>query len=130
MALATANEVAELALRQLGVIAAGEAMSADAARDTVTAFNRLLAELDREGYPLGFTADTVPEWAQMPLAQMLMFEVSLEYGLTPVRQQWWEARARLRRHVFPDDRPAFDDFDEDGTIEDGEAEAAKRSLQY
>lgn len=98
----TANDVSDRALELLTLKPVGqEADAADAsiARDSYTS---LLAELsDIEGMAFEWTADETPEWAFMPLAQMLAARIAPIYAM---QIDGSAARRRLYALVFRDDR--------------------------
>lgn len=131
MATMAAREIVELTLRRLRVLSAGETASGDDYRDAEIMLAAMFSELvDKEGWPITFALDAVPEWAQLPLAQMLAFEIAPEYGIAVPRTQWWEGRTRIRRHLFPSDLPLRGDIDEDGTVSESEADLADRSVFF
>lgn len=98
----TAAEVADRALEVIGVKPVGQSAAAEdatVARETYTA---LLSELsERDGMAFEWAEDETPEWAFMPLAELVAARIGPIYGvqrdgLAPLRV--------LRRHVFQDDR--------------------------
>ena len=98
----TAAEVAQVALRILGVAPVGEAPSAEDAAVTKEHFTALLEELsDREDMDFPWTEDNVPEWAWPHLAVMLASRVAPYYGRGVDASGAYRA---LRRSVFDDDR--------------------------
>lgn len=116
----TANDICEKALRDLGVLAEGEEMSAAAYQDALAHLNSLFEELtgatNGEAFPFTWALSATPEWAFIPLSQMLSVELAPSYGRPVPRNQWFWGMQRLRRHAFPDDRGARADLDEDGTV--------------
>lgn len=117
----TANDICKKALLDLGVLAEGEAMPAAMYQDALQTLESLFSELtDKEEFPFTWALSVTPDWAFIPLAQMLSVELAPSYGRPVPRNQWFWGMQRLRRHAFPDDRGLRADLDEDGTVDTDE----------
>lgn len=79
MATMTAAEIRDLVLEHIGVKAAGQAVSAEDASLTEKAITAVVSSLKRDGLAT-FPETAVPEWAQLPLRDIVAFEVSPSFG--------------------------------------------------
>lgn len=88
--MATANDVITRALRMIGVLAAGEAASAEDAADALGALNDMLRDWEADGVSLGFAplssvggALGVPDDALRAIKFNLAVELAPEYSTEP-----------------------------------------------
>ena len=87
--MATANDVITGALRLIGAVAAGEAVTAEEAADGLTALNSMMHGLAHEGVDLSHTDLTLAGTVALPdthieaLKYLLAIRVAPEYTLTP-----------------------------------------------
>lgn len=109
----TANEIAQLALKDLGVLGLGQEMAADDFTYVNQKLDLLYAELTQPPRSLPITWDTteVPDSIATALAQTLAVDIGRPYGKPFVRQQREEAMSRLLGLIVPDDRTGRDPDD-------------------
>lgn len=108
----TANEVATLALRMLGVTPWAQAADAEEAAIATETYSAMLAELSEvEGFAWEFTADTTPDDHVQLLAGVLCGRLD---WMRAADRQPVDARGymrRLRALALPDDRTGPVDAD-------------------
>lgn len=126
----TKRNVISQALSELSVKQIGQEAEAEYYSDAVPVLDGLFAELGRQGFGFTWGLDETPEWALIPLAQLLARDLAGRYNVPYPQDRWFKAMPRLRAHAFPDDRADWRDTDKDGTVSDDEASAAKRALYY
>ncbi|CAO3372888.1 hypothetical protein [Azospirillum argentinense] len=107
--MATANDIITGALRLLTVIASGEAVPADQAKDGLTALNQMIAGLKMDGIDLGLSTLTqaavvaVLDEEVKALRYLLAVDLAPEFGMAPpliVAQQAETGRITLQaRHA-------------------------------
>jgi len=125
----TADEVIAQAHRYIQVLSVDEDPSTDQVAFGTTTLEGLLGEAEtRHGVTLGWTSATVPDGVFLSLSRLLASEIAGHYGVAgePLSRAW----GRFRAAVNADDRADWRDLDEDGTVEDAEADAALRSEYY
>lgn len=103
MATMTAAEMADRVLENLGIKAAGESASAEDATLAIEAVTSVRAELVRDGIAQ-WAADVIPEWAQLPVRDLVSFELRNAFGLAGERRAAIEsaygpALAKLQRQT-------------------------------
>lgn len=127
----TRLEVITEALRRIGVVAEDEPASASQEAATGRVLDSLFAQLQEPPHSMAFTwtLATVPDAAFLPLSWLLSVAVAAQNGV-PAPEPWAAALMRLRAYHFPNDLPLHGDIDDDGTVTDAEAEAAKRAAYY
>lgn len=88
--MSTSDQMVSNALRLLGVKSAETALSATELSDGMTSLNRMGAQLDAEGFELGFTTlttgsdpVTVPAYAEDYFTNQLAARLAPEYGVEP-----------------------------------------------
>lgn len=125
----TRLEVIAQAHRELGVLATDETPTADQIGYAGSVLDSLFAELKTvHGMPFTWTLEEVPDEAFLPLSLCLAAEIQGHYSLGLVRRSY--AIGRLRAYAHPDDRGLLADYDEDGTVDDDEADARAREAYY
>lgn len=125
----TRLEVIERAFRIIGVKAEDEGLTADQLANGGDVLDSLFAELGNEA-TISWTLDTTPSMSFQPLARYLAVELAPEYppAVPPTTRgmAWRRLMATIRR----DEREDFRDLDDDGTIDDAEADAGARAAYY
>lgn len=94
MATKTKSELAELVLTLLGVKAQGQSISADDDALVTSIIDSVIDELQPKGC-ICFDTSAVPEWAQMPLAKMIVYEAAPAFGRPQNYQAYKEGRSAL-----------------------------------
>lgn len=124
--MATKSDVITMAHRLLGLVATDEALTADQSAFGTDVYDSLNAELITSH---GVTVPaTIPAAMLVPMAKAVASEVASHYGIPgPSRAN---AIMRVRAYYLPDDRGNSKDLDDDGTVTDGEAEAAAYGQFY
>ena len=106
----TANDIARMALRELGVLGIDQDMAAGDFDHASEKLDLLFAELTDppRSLPINWTTDAVPDNVATALAQALAVDIGRPYGKLFVRQARDEAMSRLIGLVAPDDRTMRD----------------------
>ena len=119
----TSLDVTTATLRRIGVAAVDIPAEAEHTAIAKSHLEAMLIELStKEGFATLTDAEATPDYAFLPLVQMLAAEIGPQFGVDAPRQSWWEGMRRLRRHTFTDDRADPADIDNDGTITAAEAQ--------
>ena len=92
MATATRSDIITLAASNIGVKASGQNLSADDSDLIGKAFDSLLDDLRPTGAVI-FSEDSVPEWAQWHLVDMLSFMIGPAFGRPQPESRYNRARA-------------------------------------
>lgn len=125
--MATRADVINLAHRRLGVLSADEEASADQYEYADDVLTSLFAELGQD-VTISWDLDAVPDTSFQPLANLLAVDLAPHYAMqSEPRSRAW---MRFRATVLSDDREDLRDLDEDGTVEDAEAEAWARARYF
>jgi hypothetical protein len=82
------------------------------------------------GATIAWDVDTVPDGLFLPMAHAVAVEVNVDYPVRPPFDTRSRALMRLRAALFPDDRAARADLDDDGTVTADEAAADARGAFY
>jgi hypothetical protein len=125
----TAIEVVAQAHRYINVLSVDDAPSADMVTFGEAVLNGLLDEAaTAHGLTFTWTSATVPDGAWLPLSRLLASEIAGHYErpFEPSSRAW----TRFRAAVQADDRGDWRDLDEDGIVQDDEADAAARAAYY
>lgn len=126
----TAQAVLTRAFRRAGVADAEEDLQGHQYATGLDIMQGIIDELRTlHGASITWTADTVPDGVFLPLAYAVAVEIGPEYGQPP-RETRAQALLRLRAALFPDDRQTRADYDDDGTVDEGEAEADARGVYF
>lgn len=97
MATVTKAQICQDALRHLGVVDPGENPTADEQVLAERRFDSLMSELALDGLNAGIEDLAVPEWAQIPLMELVAHEISPSFGIASSPAIRLMALARLRR---------------------------------
>jgi hypothetical protein len=125
----TANEVVSQAHRYLGVLSVDETVSPDQETFGGAVLDGLLAEAQTaHGLTFAWTSAEVPDGVWLPLSRLLAAEIAGHYErpAEPVSRAWM----RFRAAVNADDRTDWRDLDEDGIVQEDEADVADRAAYY
>lgn len=122
--MATRQEVITRALRRLGVVAEDENPGPDANAQAGAVLDSIFAEVG-QSVTVTWTLATVPDYALVPLANLLAAELAGEYPTSEARMLAPRSVAwmRLMGLVRADNRTDPRDIDESGTVDDDEARA-------
>lgn len=124
----TRNEVITLALRRLGILASDRAASADQVDYCNDELTVAIAHL--EG-PHGLTIGSgdIADNIASGMSHLLAANVAPHYGVNPIKSEA-AAIGMIRAALLPDDRVDSRDLDDDGSVSEAEADAAKRAEFY
>lgn len=125
----TREQVIDLALKRLGVVAEDETASDAMAANVGDVLDTLFEEV-AASKTLTWDLTAVPNNAYNALANLLAVEVAPQYP--PVQAPYPRSVAwmRLMGIIRPDDREDGRDLDDDGTVDEDEADAGARALYY
>ena len=106
----TANDIARMALQEIGVLGVGQDMAADDFAHANEKLTLLMAELTESPrrLPITWTTAAVPDRVATALAQTLAEDIGRPYGRRFQRVKREEAMTRLLGLVTPDDRTTRD----------------------
>lgn len=125
----TRLDVVQQSLRHLGVLAADDPATADMVAYVGGVLDALFEECKTvHGMAFSWTLNATPEAAFLPLARLLAAEVAQHYDQPSEPRE--RALMRLRAYAFPDDRPLRADYDDSGTVTEGEQEASDRAAFF
>lgn len=124
----TRLDVIERAFRIINVKAEDEALTADQLANGGAVLDSLFAELNNEE-PITWTLETTPQVSFQPLSMLLAVEIAGEYT-QPKPTTRWLAWRRLMATIRSDNRLDPRDLNDDGIIDDAEADAGQRALYY
>lgn len=126
----TGTEIATEALRRINVVSSKETASTADLTYVEAAWDALFAEFgsDPHNFAVTWTVDTVPDYLFRPVAWLLGVQIAQHYQrpAEDERRAWM----RVRANIFPDDRPDWRDYDEDGTVTEAEENASERAKFY
>lgn len=98
---ATRFDLAERALLEIGVLAAGETASAEDQSLAEMKFDAVHASLGARGL-LRWTLSDIPIWAEEPLVQMTAALLLKPFGMQPDDSGWTGGEAEIRRCIQVD----------------------------
>jgi hypothetical protein len=125
----TRLDVIERAFRILTVKAEDESLTADQLANGGAVLDSLFAELGNEA-TISWTLDTTPQVSFQPLARYLAVELAPEYPPAVAPTTRGLAWRRLMATIRSDNRVDVRDLDENGIIDDAEADAGARAAYY
>lgn len=125
----TALDIAAMAHRRLGVLAADETPDASQHELARLTLDGVLSEVQAaQGISYSWGTDAIPESLFLPLAYLVAVDMAPHYEIQP-RDSRAGMIARLRTQAYPDDREPFD-LNDDGTVSEAEEAARKRARYY
>lgn len=92
MATMSASDMADFVLERLGVKAQGQAASGAEGQTALVVVEAVFAQLQRDGVA-SFELSAIPEWAQLPFANMVAVELAPSFGITGERMALFMAAA-------------------------------------
>ena len=101
----TRREVIDYAMRKIGVLAEDEALTASQLTQAEEVLEALYGEIEAEAAP-GWTIDTVPQSAFIPLGNLLAVDLAPAFNRPPVASRgmaWVRALAQIRPYVADPD---------------------------
>lgn len=126
----TAIEVIALAGQRLGVVRLSETPPGDMVLFAMPLLQSIVDVLnDTHAAEITWTIDAVPDELFVSMADALAACMAPALGVNaPVPKS--RAMMLLRASLHPDDRPLRGDYDDDGTVSEGEAEALAQARYY
>lgn len=101
----TKRETVTEALRHIGVVAGSETPDADDYAAAAGHYDSILAALDDlHEVAVSFTADAVPDWAYLPLAQMVAGSICTQFERPQYRGEYQNGLRAFRSYASNESR--------------------------